>query len=110
MEHGKEEALQAQTCPRRQTLRARGAGAETGIDTIEQNKNFVQLRGGQNPLQGLQGTNMTDYRDEAPQILCDFLSYHENIKAYHRQHHHHHQHHPHLQHHHHHYHYKEGGR
>ena len=37
MEHGKEEALQAQTCPRRQTLRARGAGAETGIDTIEQN-------------------------------------------------------------------------
>ena len=25
---------------------------------------------------------MTDYRDEAPQILCDFLSYHENIKAH----------------------------
>lgn len=24
----------------------------------------------------------TDYRDEAPQILCDFLSYHENIKAH----------------------------
>ena len=33
-------------------------------------------------MQGLQGTNMTDYRDEAPQILCDFLSYHENIKAH----------------------------
>ncbi len=25
---------------------------------------------------------MTDYRDEAPQILCDFLSYHETIKAH----------------------------
>lgn len=25
---------------------------------------------------------MTDYRDEAPQVLCDFLSYHENIKAH----------------------------
>lgn len=25
---------------------------------------------------------MTDYRDEAPQILCDFLSYHENIKSH----------------------------
>lgn len=25
---------------------------------------------------------MTDYRTEAPQILCDFLSYHENIKAH----------------------------
>ena len=23
-----------------------------------------------------------DYRDEAPQILCDFLSYHESIKAH----------------------------
>ena len=33
-------------------------------------------------MQGLQGTIMTDYRDEAPQILCDFLSYHENIKAH----------------------------
>ena len=25
---------------------------------------------------------MTNYRDHAPQILCDFLSYHENIKAH----------------------------
>ena len=25
---------------------------------------------------------MIDYRDEAPQILCDFLSYHETIKAH----------------------------
>lgn len=25
---------------------------------------------------------MTNYRDEAPQILCDFLSYHETIKAH----------------------------
>ncbi len=26
--------------------------------------------------------SVTDYRDEAPQILCDFLSYHESIKAH----------------------------
>jgi len=25
---------------------------------------------------------MTNYRDEAPQVLCDFLSYHETIKAH----------------------------
>ena len=25
---------------------------------------------------------MTDYRDQAPQILCDFLAYHETIKAH----------------------------
>ena len=28
------------------------------------------------------GLNMTDYRDEAPQILLDFLAYHETIKAH----------------------------
>ena len=26
--------------------------------------------------------SVTDYRDEAPQVLCDFLSYHESIKAH----------------------------
>ena len=25
---------------------------------------------------------VNNYRDEAPQILCDFLSYHETIKAH----------------------------
>jgi len=28
------------------------------------------------------GSDMTDYRSEAPQILIDFLAYHENIKAH----------------------------
>ena len=31
---------------------------------------------------GLTAKHMTNYRDEAPQVLCDFLSYHETIKAH----------------------------
>ena len=56
-----------------------------GTDIIEQNKNFsIEWR-----LTPQKACNrpcrpgpMTDYRDEAPQILCDFLSYHETIKAH----------------------------
>lgn len=68
---------------------------------IEQNKNFVQSERGAisfeylqrrlsaiKPFIGHLGTPgfrnllMNNYRDQAPQILCDFLSYHENIKAH----------------------------
>ena len=31
---------------------------------------------------GLTAKHMTNYRDEAPQVLCDFLSYHETINAH----------------------------
>ena len=34
------------------------------------------------PPEHLRTIHMADYRDEAPQVLCDFLSYHENIKAH----------------------------
>ena len=44
--------------------------------TIQQNKNFVEYRG------GLQ-SNM-DYRTEAPAIIRDFLVYHETIQGHSR--------------------------
>ena len=55
-----------------------------GIDIIEQNKNFVQFRVVKTTiLHPIPTKNkMTDYRTEAPQILRDFLSYHENVKAH----------------------------
>ena len=81
-------------------------GGFAGILQIEQNKNFVQFRGGQNgpwalsgpleptgPLQGLDRrfsahclrmNDMIDYRTQAPEILRDFLAYHETIKAHSR--------------------------
>ncbi|MDE7218647.1 MAG: tyrosine recombinase XerC [Oscillospiraceae bacterium] len=52
---------------------------------IEQNKNFVQYRGGKNTSSSSKCTYLPvliDYRNEAPQILRDFLSYHETIKAH----------------------------
>ena len=85
-------------------------GGFGGIHTIEQNDNFVQFRGEQKRffwvreltapfgpnLSGFVGSRpdstsfgyflfvMTDYRTEAPQILRNFLSYHETIKAHSR--------------------------
>lgn len=89
------------------------------VDTIEQNKNFVQLSGGKNRFRRLQGcfarttsasprdrsgalrtafggtvaaacapqsaafkAHAMDYRQDSPQLLLDFLSYHETIKAH----------------------------
>ena len=63
---------------------------------IEQNKNFVQLSGGGfdpqrilSPLWSLlrrvfspHNGIMIDYRSDAPQILRDFLAYHETVKAH----------------------------
>ncbi len=67
--------------------------AETAIWLIEQNDNFVQFRGDRTaskslfqvlpPLAG-RFDIMIDYRTEAPQILLDFLSYHETVKAHSR--------------------------
>ena len=57
---------------------------------IEQNKNFVQFRGEENDSFSNRALfwgyfrvqPMIDYRTEAPQILWDFLAYHETIKAH----------------------------
>ena len=80
-------------------------GGFAGRQEIEQNKNFVQFRGEPNrsgarfrpparpnppaaaPAAARSicpqvDTVMADYRTEAPQILRDFLSYHETIKAH----------------------------
>ena len=80
-------------------------GGFAGRQKIEQNKNFVQFRGEPNrsgarfrpparpkppaaaPAAARSicpqvDTVMADYRTEAPQILRDFLSYHETIKAH----------------------------
>lgn len=66
-------------------------------ESIEQNKNFVQFGGvQQGPKQHLKSSvvlespglcflsegSMSDYRTEAPQILRDFLAYHETVKAH----------------------------
>ena len=61
-----------------------------GTCQTEQNKNFVQFEGAENPLEAFQERfvrksaepDMADYLTEAPQILRDFLSYHENVKAH----------------------------
>lgn len=66
-------------------------GGFAGRQKIEQNKNFVQFGGRcfQPPstfdrflAQISRQPAMSDYRTEAPEILRDFLSYHETIKAH----------------------------
>ncbi len=55
------------------------------ISSIEQNKNFVQLRGRKADelcFADSRTAFMTDYRTEAPPILRDFLAYHETVKAH----------------------------
>lgn len=52
----------------------------------KQNKNFVYLEGGRSgtcsQYTPSRPFSLIDYRIEAPQVLIDFLSYHENIKAH----------------------------
>ena len=78
----------------------RGGGFGDGL-IIEQNDNFVQFRGGATgPLPKIRPdapvcpvrlrpldlrrlrTVMIDYRTQAPEILRDFLAYHETVKAH----------------------------
>lgn len=83
---GKEEAAEKRSPQRAKA--AAGRGGEAARQTpIEQNKNFVQLSAEERenlPSSKLRTSleEMSDYRTQAPPILCEFLSYHEIIKAH----------------------------